>query len=71
VTITTRGSDGKWSLKGNELTLYHNKTQKTSNYKLRFYYDKNIDGTWMKRLGWFSIYEDGSFGELSFTPDNL
>lgn len=69
VTITTRANDGKWSLKGNELTLYHNTTKKTSNYKLRLYSDKNLDGTWMKRLGWFSMYEGGGFGELSFSPD--
>jgi len=69
VTITTRANDGKWSLKGNELTIYYNTTKKTSQYKLRLYYDKNLDGTWMKRLGWFSIYEGGGFGELSFSPD--
>ncbi len=69
VTITTRANDGKWGLKGNELTLYHNTTKKTSQYKMRLYYDKNLDGTWIKRLGFFSIYEGGGFGELSFSPD--
>ena len=75
VTTTTREHNGKWSLKGNELTIYNNNTKVTSKNKIRIFYDK-IGEVWVKKLGWFGYYEPGSvgkpggFAEQHFFPEN-
>jgi hypothetical protein len=70
VTTTTRANDGTWTLEGNELTTYINSTKKTIKGKLRIFYEQNYDGTWTKKLGWLSFYDEGGYGEVYYYPDN-
>jgi hypothetical protein len=75
LTTTTREKSGRWSLEGNEITIYDNNTKETTRSKIRIYYE-NIGGSWTKKLGWLGYYEAGGFGkaggiaEQPFFPDN-
>jgi hypothetical protein len=53
-TTTSFTGDGKFILKGNELTTINDKTGKTEVNKVRVYYEKQYGG-WLKRLGILSV----------------
>jgi hypothetical protein len=52
-TTTSFTGDGKYNLKGNELTTVNDKTGKSETSKLRVFYEKQY-GDWLKRLGMLS-----------------
>jgi hypothetical protein len=71
VTTNSWSNTGKWSLNGNNLTMYINSTKKTSYDSVRMFSVKNYDGSWLpQKLGWMHYYDDGSFGEVGYTKDS-
>jgi hypothetical protein len=65
-TTTTFTGDGKYTLKGNELTMISDRTQKSEIRKVRVFYEKQF-GEYQKRIGMLNLTSstDGKPYELT------